>query len=187
MPNVRLAARYAKSIFDLAIERGELEKIYEDMKLIHDVCKVSKDLVNILGSPIMQVDKKEKIIGAVFKGRVSELTAQFTRLLVRKGRESNFLEITTAFIDRYKEYKGIQTLKLTTATPVSDEVKQEIVGKVKKRVNAKDIELIENINPDIIGGFRLELKDFLIDSTIQNVLNKAKAELKNNDFVYRLR
>ena len=187
MPNVRLATRYAKSLFELALEKGELEKVYEDMKLIHDVCKKSRDLVTILGSPIMPVDKKEKIIASVFKGRVTELTAQFTRLLVRKGRESNFLEITTAFIEQYKLYKGIQTLKITTAVPVSDEIKNDIVKKVQDRVNAKEIELIADVNPDVIGGFRLELRDFLIDSTIQNVLNKAKAELKNNDFVFRLR
>ena len=187
MANLRIAARYAKSVFELAIERGELEKVYEDMKLINEVCKSSRDLVVILGSPIMPVDKKEKIIASVFKGRVTELTAQFTRLLVRKGRESNFLEITAAFIDMYKEKKGIQTLKLTTAAPVSDEIKQEIINKVQGRVKANEVELIENINPDVIGGFRLELKDYLVDATISHVLEKAKAELKNNDFIFRLR
>ena len=187
MANQRIATRYAKSVFGLALERGELEEVYQDMKLIHEVCKVSKDLVNILHSPIMPVDMKEKIIGAIFKGRVTELTAQFTRLLVRKGRENNFLEITGAFIDQYKEYKGIQTLKLTTAVPVGAEVKNDIIDKVRKRINAKEIELVEKVNPDVIGGFRLELRDFLIDSTIQRVLDKAKAELKNNDFVFRIR
>jgi F-type H+-transporting ATPase subunit delta len=187
MPNPRLATRYAKALFGLALEKGEVEKVHEDMKLIHAVCKASKDLVAILHSPIMPVDKKEKIIGALFKGRVTEMTGQFTRLLVRKGRENNFLEITAAFIEQYKEYKGIQTLRLTTAVPVGEEVKQGIIDKVKSRLKANVIELEEKVNPDIIGGFRLELKDYLVDSTIQAVLNKAKAELKNNDFVYRLR
>lgn len=187
MPNVRLAARYAKSLFELALERGELETVYEDMKLIYEVCKVSRDLVLVLGSPIMPPDKKEKIIQSVFKGRVSQITGQFTRLLVRKGRESNFLEIASAFIDMYKDHKGIQTLKLTTATPVSEETKQEIVNKVQGRIKAKEVELIEKINPDVIGGYRLELRDYLVDATISHILDKAKAELKNNDFVFRIR
>ena len=63
MSNPRLAARYAKSIFDFAIEKGELEKVYEDMKMLHDICKKSSDFVAILHSPIIPVDKKEKIIG----------------------------------------------------------------------------------------------------------------------------
>ena len=187
MPNVRLAARYAKSLFDLAVEKGELEKVYEDMKLIHEVCKASKDFVSLLHSPIIPVDKKEKILSGLFKERVSQLTGQFTRLLVRKGREINFPEITTAFIEQYKAYKGIQTLTITTAVPVSAEIKQGIINKIQARVKAKELEVEEKVNPDIIGGYRLELKDYLIDATIQSILNKAKAELQNNDFVFRLR
>src|SRR6476660_7662681 len=134
MRNPRLAARYAKSIFDLAVEKGELEKVYEDMKLLHEICKTSRDFVAILHSPIIPNDKKEKILGAIFKGKVSPLTGLFTRLLVTKGRESNFLEITTAFIEQYKELKGIRTLKLTTAYPASEEVKKEVVNQVRSRV-----------------------------------------------------
>ena len=187
MPNPRLAARYAKAIFDLAVEKGELEKVYEDMKLLHEICRKSKDFVAILHSPIIPVDKKEKILGALFKGRVTPLMGQFTRLLVNKGRENNFLEITTAFIEQYKEYKGIQTLTLTTAYPVSNEIKEEIVSKVKNRVNAKQLEVEEKVNPEVIGGFRLELKDLLLDATVLHVLEKARSEFENNDYVFRLR
>ncbi len=187
MPSPRLAARYAKSLFQLALEQGELENVYQDMKLLHELCKKSRDFVNLLHSPIIPTDKKEKILGAIFKGKVSPLTGTFTRLLVIKNRENNFLEITTAFIEQYNEYKGVQTMTLTTAVPVSDEIKNEIVNQVKSRVKVNKIELQEKVNPDVIGGFRLELKDYLIDATIERVLEKAKAEFKNNDFVFRLR
>jgi F-type H+-transporting ATPase subunit delta len=108
-------------------------------------------------------------------------------LLVTKGRESNFLEITTAFIEQYKESKGIRTLKLTTAYPVGDDIKKEIVNKVKSRVNVNHVELEENVNPEVIGGFRLELNDLLLDATVKHVLDRARAEFQNNDFVFRLR
>ncbi len=71
---------------------------------------------------------------AVTKGKVSELTASFNRLLIRKGRESNLPEIVQAFIEQYKENQHIYPIKLTTATPVSEEVKQEIVNKVKSQI-----------------------------------------------------
>lgn len=187
MPNPRLAARYAKCLFDLALEKGELEKVHEDMQMLNTICKKSRDFVNFLNSPIIPVEKKEKIIGPLFKDKISPLTGAFTRLLVKKGREINFPEITTAFIEQYKAHYDIHTLKLTTAVPVSEEIKKDIVDKVQKRINVKQIELVENINPDVIGGFRMELSDYLLDSTVQNVLKKVKAQFKNNDFVFRLR
>ena len=41
MPNARLAGRYAKSILDLAIEQGQLEAVYADMKYIQAACNAS--------------------------------------------------------------------------------------------------------------------------------------------------
>ena len=39
MPNPRLASRYAKSLIDLALEKGELEKVFADMQWLQQVIK----------------------------------------------------------------------------------------------------------------------------------------------------
>ena len=67
------------------------------------------------------------------------------RLLVTKGRESNFPEIITAFIHQYKEYKNIHTVKLTTATPISEDVKNAISKPGKKAGGIENIELEEKL------------------------------------------
>ncbi|MEI2740435.1 MAG: ATP synthase F1 subunit delta [Chitinophagaceae bacterium] len=134
MPNPRLATRYAKSLIDLAIEKGQLEEVFADMQWLQAVCKSNRDFVNLLRSPIIKGDTKKKILEAVTGGNISEITAGFNRLLITKGRESNLPEISNAFITAYKEKKNIQTIKLTTATPVSDDVKKAIIEQVKKSV-----------------------------------------------------
>ena len=101
MPNPRLAARYAKSLVDLSLEKGQLEAVYADMKYLQAVCKVSQEFVNLLRSPIIQTDKKKAIIDAVTKGKVTEITALFNRLLITKTRESDLPEIVEAFIGQY--------------------------------------------------------------------------------------
>ena len=62
MPNPRLATRYAKSMIDLAIEKGELEKIFADMQWLQQVCKQSKEFTALLRSPIVKPDKKQNEI-----------------------------------------------------------------------------------------------------------------------------
>jgi F-type H+-transporting ATPase subunit delta len=57
MPNPRLATRYAKSLIDLAIEKGQLEKIFADMQWLQAVCKASREFVNVLKSPVIKVLK----------------------------------------------------------------------------------------------------------------------------------
>ena len=103
MPNPRLASRYAKSLLDLAVEKGQLEQVYADMLWLRSVCKSNRDFVNFLKSPIIKNDKKAKILEAVTGGRINPLTAAFNKLLVNKSRESHLPEIITAFIKQYKE------------------------------------------------------------------------------------
>ncbi len=187
MPNPRLASRYAKSLIDLSIEKGQLEKVFADMQWLQAVCKSNRDFVNLLRSPIIKADTKKKIIGAVTAGKVSELTAAFNTLLANKGRESNLPEIINAFIAAYKEHKNIQTVKLTTATPVSDSMKNAIVEQVKKSAGFQNIELEEKVDADIIGGFVLQIGDKLVDASIAYDLKAVAKQFDNNDFIYKIR
>ena len=95
-PNPRLAARYAKSILDLAVEKGQLETVYKDMVFLRAICRSSRDLVNFLNSPIIKTDKKRKILEAITAGRISPLTTAFNALLMSKEREAYLPEIAAA-------------------------------------------------------------------------------------------
>ena len=187
MLNPRLAGRYAKSLIDLAIERNELETVYKDILFLQEVCNNSREFVALMKSPVIDIDKKEKVFAAVTKGRISELTASFHHLLIRKGREANFPEIIQAFISQYNKYKGIHIIKLTTAAPVSEELKQEIVSKVQSQTSMKKIELRTEVKEDLIGGFVLEMGDMLVDASISYDLKAIRKQFLNNDFIYKIR
>ena len=187
MPNPRLATRYAKSLLDLSIERGQLEQVYADMLWLQSVCKSNRDFVNMLKSPVISGDKKIKIVDAVAGGKFSTLTSAFNTLLIHKNRESNLPEIATAFITQYKEYKNIQTVKLTTASPVSDELKNAIIDQVKKITGFDNIEMEEKVDKELIGGFVLQVGDKLVDTSIAYDLKAIAKQFDNNDFIYKIR
>ena len=187
MPNPRLAGRYAKSLIDLAIEKNQLEKVYKDMLFLQNICKSNRDFVNLLKSPIVQADKKEKILDAIIKNEVGELMSAFVKLLTAKGRELYLPEIVIAFIQQYKDYKNINIVKLVTAVPISDELKNSITNKIKSTLKMEHIELNAEVKEEIIGGFVLEIGDKLIDASIAYDLSTIKKEFEDNDFVYRIR
>lgn len=187
MPNPRLATRYAKSLIDLAIEKNELEKVYADMQWLSGVCKSNRDFVNLLRSPIIKGDTKKKILEAVTTGNISEITSAFNRLLITKGRESNLPEISNAFITAYKVKKNIHTIKLTTAAPVTDAVKDAIITQIKKSAGFQNAELEEKIDADLIGGFVLQVGDKLVDASVAYDLKAIAKQFENNDFIYKIR
>jgi F-type H+-transporting ATPase subunit delta len=187
MPNPRLASRYAKSLLDLAVEKGQLEEVYADMQWLQSVSKTNKDFVTLLKSPVITGDKKIKILDAVTGGKFNKMTTAFNALLVSKTRENNLPEIASAFITQYKEYKNIHTVKLTTAQPLGEEVREAIIGQVKKTGGFDNIELEEKVDADIIGGFILQVGDKLIDASIAYDLKAVAKQFENNDFIYKIR
>lgn len=187
MPNPRLATRYAKSLLDLSIEKGELEQVYADMQWLEQLAKASPDFVSVLRSPVIKADKKQKIVEAVVSGKVSAITTGFTRLLIAKGRESNLPEIISSFISQYKQHKNIYIVKLTTASPVDDKLKNEIIEQVRKTSDMYNIELQTTVNEALIGGFVLQAGDKLVDASIAYDLHEIARQFENNDFIYKVR
>src|SRR5690606_6535268 len=130
MQNPRLAARYAKSLLDLAIERNSLDATLEDIRLLDGICRQSPDFRNMLRSPVIKAGKKLQIIDAVLGAGIGVLTKGFITLLVNKSREANLPEIASAFISQYKELKKIKTVRLTTASEIGEPVREAIRARV---------------------------------------------------------
>jgi len=187
MNNPRLAGRYAKSLMDLAIEQNELEAVYADMKFIRFICKSNPDFVTVLKSPIINSDKKGKIIESVTRESICPLTSQFIHLLVRKTREKVLFDISESFLEQYNQLKGIHKLKLTTASAISSELQQAIVEKVKSTTSMKNIELEVVVNEKLIGGFKLEVGDTLVDASVLRDLNDIKKQFLSNDYIHRIK
>jgi F-type H+-transporting ATPase subunit delta len=187
MLNPRVASRYAKSLLDLAVEKGQLEQVYNDMLYLQQLTKESAEFTMVLRSPVIKGDAKIRAVNAVTAGKISEMTKAFTTLLIAKTREAVLPEMITAFIQQYKTKKNIYIIKLTTATPVSDAVKNAIISQVKNTSNMQNIELEEKVDPSIIGGFVLQAGDKLVDASISYDLKNIARQFDNNDFIYRVK
>lgn len=187
MPSPRLAARYAKSLVDLAVEKNQLEQVYNDMLFLQAICKSSRDFVTVLKSPVIKPGKKATILTSITNGKVNAITAGFCNLLIQKSRESYLPEIITAFIEQYKRLKKIYTIQLTTSGPISEDLKKQIISKIQDQTIMKNIDLKVKVDEDLIGGFVLEMGGTLVDASIAYDLHKIKTQFMNNDFIYKIR
>jgi F-type H+-transporting ATPase subunit delta len=187
MQNPRLAIRYAKSLLDLAQEKGQLQEVFNDMSLLNNICQANREFVNVLKSPIIKEDKKNKIIESVTAGRISVLTASFIKLLGGKSRESNLPEIISAFIEQYNVVKGIHKVKLTTAVAISEDLKNDFINKIKISEGIKNIELETSVNESLVGGFVLEMEGKKADASVRRDLNDVQKQFMNNDYIQKLR
>ena len=187
MQNPRLAGRYAKSLVVFAQEQNKLDEVYNDMSYLKALCSQSRDFSNLLRSPVIKADTKEKIVKEVVGSRISALSSAFIHLLIQKGREGNLPEVANAAIEQYNEIKGIHHVKLTTASPASEAIRQEVINKVKAETGLQNIELETVTDASIIGGFQLEFKGNLVDASIVRDLRDVQKQFQENVYIQNIR
>ncbi len=176
----RVTARYAKSLIELASERGELETVKKDMDYFLGALQ-SRELVLFLKSPIISADKKRSVFHAVFDGKISKTTFEFFRIVIQKGREEYLQEIVKEFIEQYKQINGISTVTITTAAPMTESALSEIKAKLLASNETMDkLDIHTLVDPDIIGGFIIEIGDKSYDASVAHTLENLKKELTAN-------
>lgn len=187
MNNPRLAARYAKSLIDIATELKQLDEVQQDILVLKSIISKSRDFVLMLNSPIIHTDKKYKIIKQITGGKISNVTDAFIKLLCKKNREDNLPAVTTAFIEQYNRIRGLHIAKLTTATPISKELTDSFISKIKESTSYDKVMLDTVVDDDIIGGYILEMEGKLVDKSIRRNLHEVKKQFANNDYLHKLR
>jgi F-type H+-transporting ATPase subunit delta len=180
MKNTKVAYRYAKSLLGLASERGETDRIEADFGLMLPAMRENRELRVFLNSPVVNSDKKEKVLQAVFGAHVSELMNAFMRILTAKGRETLLLEIAESYLDQIRRQKGIMSATVLSAVPIDDEVRQSFSTIVKTLNKEGDIALNEEVDPELIGGFKLIIEDTMVDASVQAQLKKLRMAYSKN-------
>ncbi len=176
-----LSKRYAQALFDLAIEFNILEKVNSDVKLIGSVFNENRELRVIIANPVIDTYKKINILNMLFETNIQELSMKFLRLITNKGREQYIPYICNTFDEIYLEYKNILSVEFITAQKADKKVLDDISGKLKE-VTKMNIDLMEKVNKDIIGGFVVNFQDYQYDASIINQLSKLKKSYSENLF-----
>lgn len=174
-----VANRYAKSLLELSLEKGQVEKVFADMKYVQEVYNHNKDFVNFLNSPIIKTDKKQAALKAVFASSISDMSLGFFNILAAKRREAYMGDVAKSFIEQYRKHKNITTALVISATRLDDAARKQLLEVVKKSATG-EVELVEKIDTNLIGGFILRIDDKQVDASISRKLNELRKTFTEN-------
>ena len=175
MKNTKVAARYAKALFDLAVEQKNIDSVLGDMHMLLDTNNASRDFELLVSSPIVKAGKKIEIFEKVFES-FEKVTMSFITLITKNGREALLPQIAEAFDAEVKAHKGIVPVTLVTATKLDDKTKDAIIAKVQSGVQGQ-LEITEQIDDSLLGGFVVRMGDTRIDASVASQLNNLKQRL----------
>ena len=174
MAGTRAAIRYAKAVLSLAKDQNTAEAVNIDMKQIATAIAKSDDLNVMLQNPVVRSSTKKKALLAVFNNS-NIITINLIDVLITNKRLSLLGEVALKVNQLYDKLKGTEVAMVTTAIPLTDNLKSKVLAKAKE-LTGKDVEIKNIVDQSIIGGFILRIGDVQYNASITNKLNKLKRE-----------
>lgn len=177
MKNSKTANRYAKALLELSLEKGNLDAVYGNMQALSETINESADLRSLIKNPIVKEEEKNNIFTALFAKTFDADTMKLVSLLTKNKRADLIGEVSEQFIAQYKSNKNIVTAEVTSATKLDDAQKKNILALLK---HDGEVEMVETINPDLIGGFIVKVGDKQIDASIATKFKNLRKEISLN-------
>ena len=173
----RAAIRYAKAIFEIAIEENAIENVFNDMNVIDSLSNDSSDFRNLLtNSQIKYQDKKNAILSLIES--YSGLTVKLIDLLINNKRVYIVNDIAKSFIQLYNRHNDIKEAVVITATPINKDLEEKILSKINV-ADINSINLKNIVDPSILGGFIIRFDGKEYNASVNQNLNNLKTELTN--------
>ncbi|MFC1902284.1 ATP synthase F1 subunit delta [Chloroflexota bacterium] len=172
------ARRYAQAIFELALEKKELERWQADLQEIVGMVGDASFLA-ALESPKIKFDDKTRMLTELL-GEVSPLALNLARLLIAKAGIGMIGDIAVEYQRLLDGYHGIEPAEVITAVPLDDKDNQKLVERLSA-IAGKKVVLSSAVDPDIIGGIVARIGGKLLDGSTRSRLAALKRELVGAD------
>ncbi|MEN8927839.1 MAG: ATP synthase F1 subunit delta [Flavobacteriales bacterium] len=177
MKNSKTANRYAKALLELSVEKGNLDAVYGNMQSLSETINESADLRSLIKNPTVKEEEKKNIFTALFGKTFDADTMKLVTLLTENKRADLIGEVSDQFIAQYRINKNIVTAEVTSAANLDDDQKKNILALLK---HDGEVEIVETINPALIGGFIVKVGDKQIDASIATKFKNLRKEISLN-------
>ncbi len=170
-----VARPYAEAAFRSALEKNALGSVAESLALAAATAR-DDQMYSVLLNPKVNAQQKKDIFDAAAGGRLDEITKRLVALLVDNHREVLIGSIAEQFEELKHDHDKVLRAKITSAQPLSDPQRDEIVAALEKRYGKK-VEAEVDVDPQLLGGARVQIGDQVINASVRDALAQMAAAL----------
>ena len=164
--------RYSRALFEVASESNELDKIEKDIKNFQTIFNSTSEVKNFLQNPTQNIQSQIDAINLLAeKLTFSKNLKNFFLLLIEKRRIFFVKKITESFLKLCSKKRGEVKASLISSKELSPKEINEIRVDLSKSM-VSNLIFDYKVDEKLIGGLKLQLGSFMIDTSIKNKLNK---------------
>ena len=172
----KVAKEYATALFQLAQEEGISETLFRDVQCLEEQLGQHPGYLELLTSPNLSQTEKRESIERVF-GTLHPHAVALLCLMTGRGHGGELRETATAFLELYRQAKGICLALVESATPLTEEETDSLREALSKKYK-KTVELSLTLNPALLGGMRIRIEGQLLDGTLRGRLDGIRHRLE---------
>ena len=169
---------YGDALFELALERNELDSIAEQVDILAQSFAENPELLKLLNHPKISKEEKISVIENIFKGRFSDDIVGFLVVIVEKERGAEIYGILRYFQAKVREYKKIGVARVTSAVELSADQKKRVEEKLLQQTSYESFEVDYSVDASLIGGMVIRIGDRVVDSSIRTKLDNMTKNLR---------
>lgn len=172
--------RYAKALYKFALMQGNAPQVYDEMKSVVSAFESNPDFGKVLANPFVDASDKSKLLISAAGASLEDAYKGFVRLILDNNREMYAHEMALAYRDLYRKANNISMVNITTAVKLDKAEMDKLMALVQKSFAGHTLEYSYMVNPEIIGGFVIDVDSVRMDASISNELEQLRLTLLNN-------
>ena len=169
---------YGEALYDLARSEGLDELILSELSVLNASFAQEPGFLRLLAAPNVSKEERCQIIDNSFRDKVHPYVLNFLKILTEKGYPRHFSDCVDAYRVHYNADHGILPVKAVSAIALTEDQSARLCEKLSK-ITGKTIELTNRVDPDVLGGIRLDYDGKRVDGTVAHRLESVRSMLKN--------
>lgn len=172
----KIARNYAKALYLSAVNEKKVDLWKQELDFVKEILHKQTHLSSVLNSVVVDDEAKKKLLEKIFKDRIDPKLLFFFSLLIEKKRFSYLNEISECYSEQALKHNSQLKVDLIVAVKATKEIIDLLVNKLETHFKKK-IEVIEKIDPKIMGGFIIKIGNHLIDASLKSQMEALKQNL----------
>ncbi|MCD4813192.1 ATP synthase F1 subunit delta [bacterium] len=174
-----VAAKYARALLELAMEKASADQVKEDMTLMTQYFG-DQEGKELLVNPLLEAGKKVRIVSGLLEGKVHPLSLSLLKLLIEKRRGALVKAVAESYEKEWLVRQNKNIAKVITAIPLT----REQISKLRMKLQTiyeGELEVQEQVEPGLKAGARIEMDDLHLDGTLAGRLAKLRRVLSSDN------
>ncbi len=173
-----IATTYGQALYELAKDEGLSAELLAQLGVVGELFAQNGDFVRLLQTPSIPKQERVQVVDTCLRASVHPYVLNFVKILTEKGYIKHFTDCCAYFRQQYNQDNGILTVTAVTKLPLSDELSKKLSDKISA-ITDKTVDLVCKVDPDVLGGVRLDFDGKSVDGTVRHRLEDIRSILKN--------